>query len=171
LSVFIFIVFKRPEDLFKSFNKRPDVQFSSFQNQNFFHAERKATLQRNTEYLKRKLQDLNKDGRLLAVLDEDDILNADETIRRQKLGIDINYLVKHFGEGDDYSSSGKSDVSGISANTSALIGPMGRSMIEFVATEERERGNILTSGHFGKMFTDSTLSANSSVEKSASHLT
>jgi hypothetical protein len=38
-----------------------------------------------------------KDGKLLVVLDEDDILNPEETLRRYELGIDTKYLVKHFG--------------------------------------------------------------------------
>ena len=53
--VYIFVLSKRPQDLFKSFNKRPDVQFSMFQYPIFFYAERKAALQRNTWYLKQKL--------------------------------------------------------------------------------------------------------------------
>jgi len=39
------------------------------------------------------------------VLDEDDVLNPEETLRRYKLGIDTKYLVKHFGEGDTSPSS------------------------------------------------------------------
>ena len=34
------------------------------------------------------------------VLDEDDILNPSETIDRYKQGIDTNFLVKHFGQGE-----------------------------------------------------------------------
>ena len=37
------------------------------------------------------------DKKLLVVLDEDDLLNPGETVDRYKLGIDMNYLVKHFG--------------------------------------------------------------------------
>jgi hypothetical protein len=39
-------------------------------------------LQENTALLEEKLADKNKNGQLLAVLDEDDILNAEETIKR-----------------------------------------------------------------------------------------
>ena len=37
------------------------------------------------------------DKKLLVVLDEDDLLNPGETVDRYKLGIDMTYLVKHFG--------------------------------------------------------------------------
>ena len=33
----------------------------------------------------------------ILMLDEDDILNYEETLRRYELGIDTNFLVKHFG--------------------------------------------------------------------------
>ena len=40
--------------------------------------------------------------KLLATLDEDDILHPEEALKRQELGIDIDYMVKHLGQqGDD----------------------------------------------------------------------
>ena len=35
--------------------------------------------------------------RLIAQLDEDDILNVDEALRRHKYGIDLDFLVGHVG--------------------------------------------------------------------------
>lgn len=37
--------------------------------------------------------------KMLIVHDDDDLLNPKETIRRYELGIDTNFLVKHFGGG------------------------------------------------------------------------
>lgn len=95
-AMFVFICSKQPVDLFKLFNKRPDVQFSIYQYPNFFHAERKYNLMHNAYLLRKKLGD-----KKLAQLDEDDILNPQETLRREKLGIDIDYLVKRLGQGSD----------------------------------------------------------------------
>lgn len=44
-------------------------------------------------------------------MDEDDILNPDETIERQRLGIDMDYLVKHLGQGDTASFHSEVDES------------------------------------------------------------
>lgn len=53
----------------------------------------------NTHYLIEKLG-AEVAAKVLPTLDEDDILNPDETLRRHKMGIDINYLVKYFGKGE-----------------------------------------------------------------------
>ena len=47
--------------------------------------------------MREALKKENKDGKLLVVLDDDDLLNPNQTLERYKLGIDMNYLVKHFG--------------------------------------------------------------------------
>lgn len=52
-SMYIFILSKQPQDLFKLFNKRPDAQFSIYQYPNHDEVERKITLRRNTAYLER----------------------------------------------------------------------------------------------------------------------
>ena len=44
----IFIIFKKPQDLFKLFSIRPDVKFSIFQYPNFFYAEQKFKILKNT---------------------------------------------------------------------------------------------------------------------------
>jgi hypothetical protein len=41
---------------------------------------------------------------VLATLDEDDILNPKETLRRQELGVDIDFMVKRLGGGLDNDS-------------------------------------------------------------------
>jgi len=38
------------------------------------------------------------------MLDEDDFLNPEETIQRYKLGINTDFLVRHFGQDDQDSS-------------------------------------------------------------------
>lgn len=37
---------------------------------------------------------------MLVVLDEGDLLNPDETIKRYQMGVDTKFLVEHFGGGD-----------------------------------------------------------------------
>ena len=51
------------------------------------------------------------DKKLLVVLDEDDLLNPGETVDRYKLGIDMNYLVKHFGQGNQVNVNDSDDES------------------------------------------------------------
>lgn len=94
MCVFIFVISKQPQDLFRNFSKRPDIQFSLFQYPHFFYAEQRLKLQTNSALIEKRL---GKGGQLLAVLDEDDILNAEETIRREQMGIDIDFLVRHVG--------------------------------------------------------------------------
>ena len=96
-AVYVFVLSKQPKDLFKLFNKRPDVQFSIYQYPNFFHAERKLALMKNMQYLQQRLGEQS--GELIAQMDEDDILNPNEAIRRAQLGIDMKFLVKDCGQG------------------------------------------------------------------------
>jgi len=93
LSLFIFVSFKQPFDLFSKFSKCPEIQFSIFQYPHFFYAEQRLVLMQNKAIIADKLADLNQDGKLFAVLDDDDILNASETIQREKLGMDIDFFV------------------------------------------------------------------------------
>ena len=47
----------------------------------------------------------------MASLDEDDILNPEETLERHELGIDTSFLVKHLGKGSVEDSDEKHSVS------------------------------------------------------------
>jgi hypothetical protein len=96
-SLTVFIVFKSPKDLFSQFNKCPTIQFSVFQYPHFFYAEQRLLLQRNKAIIEAKLASLNEGGKLIAVLDDYDIINAEETIKSQQLGIDLDFLVKRLG--------------------------------------------------------------------------
>ena len=53
----------------------------------------------NTDQLTEELAKIS-NGKLLVVLDEDDILHPEDTINRYRQGIDTNFLVKHFGQGE-----------------------------------------------------------------------
>jgi hypothetical protein len=44
LGFYVFVLSKRPYDLFALFNKRPDVQFSMFQYANIQNFEKKITI-------------------------------------------------------------------------------------------------------------------------------
>ena len=61
-------------------------------------AKRRWDLREGEQILREWLAENNKDGHLTIDLDEDDILNYKDTIKRLKLGIDTTYLVKHFGQ-------------------------------------------------------------------------
>jgi hypothetical protein len=50
-SVIVFVTFKQPVDLFRVFNKRPDIQFSVFQYPNFFYAEQRLRLMQNKDLI------------------------------------------------------------------------------------------------------------------------
>ena len=100
MGVYIFVISKRPQDTFMHFSKRPDIQFSIFQYPRFCVADNRFKIQNNKQELEEKLREINKDGKMLVVLDEDDYLNMKDTLNRYKLGVDTNYLVKHLGQGD-----------------------------------------------------------------------
>lgn len=95
----VFVLAKRPIDLFEHFNLRPDVQFSIFQYAKLEHTNNRLEMLKNKEKLKTLLQ--RTDGATISVeeLDDDDLLNPDEVLRRQKAGITTSVLVQHFGEG------------------------------------------------------------------------
>jgi hypothetical protein len=63
-------------------------------------AEQRFLIQKNAAILDKRLGEINKDGKMLVVLDTEDYLNAKETIQRYELGIDTAYLVKYLGQGD-----------------------------------------------------------------------
>lgn len=92
---------KKPVDLFSHFSKRPDIQFSIFQYPRFFYAEQRIQLQKNKALIEEQLASLNAGGKLLAVLDDDDILNVEETIRREKAGLTLSLIVAHVGQAED----------------------------------------------------------------------
>ena len=89
----MFVVAKRPIDLFEHFNLRPDVQFSSFQYAKFSHTENRLKMLENKEVLKELLK--KSDGAAIKVeeLDEDDLLNPKDVLERQKHGITTSVLV------------------------------------------------------------------------------
>jgi hypothetical protein len=95
----VFILAKRPIDLFEHFNLRPDVQFSIFQYAKLKNTKNRLKMLENKEVLKTLLQ--KTDGATIRVeeLDEDDLLDPKEVLRRQKAGITTSVLVQHFGEG------------------------------------------------------------------------
>lgn len=90
LSLFIFVSFKQP---FELFSKCPEIQFSIFQYPHFFYAEQRLVLMKKKAIIADKIAEINQDGKLFAVLDDDDILNASETIQREKLGMDIDFFI------------------------------------------------------------------------------
>lgn len=111
LGIYIFVLSKRPFDLFKLFNKRPDVQFSMFQYARIENAEKKFTIQQNYELLREKMTKLGQSDRM-GQLDEDDFLNPAETLRRQELGLDMDFMVQHIGKGDSDDEEVQEDRTG-----------------------------------------------------------
>lgn len=52
IGCFLMMCFKSPQDIFKLFNKRPDVQFSIFQYPNQLYAEQKIAMAKNEQIIK-----------------------------------------------------------------------------------------------------------------------
>lgn len=57
LGLYVFVLSKEPVDLFSTFCKRPDIQFSVFQYPRFCNAEKKIKLIKNTAIIEKALAD------------------------------------------------------------------------------------------------------------------
>lgn len=95
----MFVLSKTPKDCFLCFSKLKNIKYSMWQYVEFTYTEQMLLIRRNAGLLA-ELQKINK-GKLI-VLDSDDYLNPILSKKAHKLGIDMDFMVKHVG--GDWSS-------------------------------------------------------------------
>lgn len=61
MFVYIFVIFKQSDDMFKKFNKRPDIAFSIYQSANKDNQLRQESLNAGREKLKKALLEIEEE--------------------------------------------------------------------------------------------------------------